>query len=119
MKLKVKDGKWGYALIPLPIIALLGYVYVLLEPLQSKYANNLQESPSSFWLIVASFLLAAFASVTSGLSQSLLSVLKEAAPETEVDTTFNWKVGGKALASWFFVWFLAFIAISFAWKGQL
>lgn len=119
MKLKVKHGKWGYALIPFPIIALLGYVYVLLEPLQLKYANNMEESPSSLWLVVASLLLAAFASGTSFLSQGLLGILKEAPPETDVDTEFTFKKGGTALLSWFGIWLLAFLAISFAWKGQL
>lgn len=119
MKLKVKHGKWGYALIPFPIIALLGYVIVLVEPLQAKYANNELDSPSGFWLVIASLLLAAFAATTSFLSQGLLGILKEATPETDVDTEFTFKKGGSALAAWFVCWLIAFLAISFVWKGEL
>lgn len=119
MKLKVKHGKWGWPLSFAPIIPFLGYVVVLTEPLQAKYAGNHLESPSIAALVIATLVLALFSAVSSFLGQALLSVKEEASPETEVDTTFTFKQGGKAFAAWLSAWIFVFGVISIVWYGQL
>jgi hypothetical protein len=119
LKVKAKHGKWGFPLSFAPIVALLGYVAVLAEPLQAKYAGNHLESPSITGLVIATLLLTIFASGTSFLAQGLLGVKEEAASETDVDTEFTFKRGGLALLGWTAAWLFAFSAISIVWYGQL
>ena len=118
MKLKVKHGKWGYALIPFPIIALLGYVYVLVEPLQEKFANA-AISPNGWYLALASVLLGIFAACTSFLSNCLLSVYKEASDDTDVELDWKNLLKGKSLFPWMLGWIISFGLISVVWFFEL
>lgn len=118
MKLKVKHGIWGFFMIPIYVALLLGYVYLLVEPFQLKAVET--GAHPSFWeLALVSLGLGFVAGLTNIISAGLISIYKEAEPETEVDVNWSNLTKGKDYKIWIGIWMFVFLLISIVWLAQL